>query len=147
LEAEPLPEKLIEILGIQEAKALQLWKADSLYTMLVPLNIRLLDFVEEGEDVKLFSKELLDKVVQKIKTTAIQIDLNGDTEFIGAAADKITDQIVVFVITEFGEPAYLVDSAHPTRPYVFRNMLGPELNEKISAIRLRFRIARPKARA
>jgi len=156
-EPEPLPSSLIEMLGREEAKNFQLWKADNLFTLLVPLNIRLLDFIEPGENVVKFSQGLLDKVVQKIKTTSIQIDLSSSSgsgssssgssgSIIGSNSDKLTDNVVIFVITESGEPAFLVSTLSPTRPTVLRSTLGPVLQEKIKEIKVRLRIMRPKAK-
>jgi hypothetical protein len=149
-EPEPLPSSLIEMLGREEAKDFQLWKADNLFTLVVPLNIRLLDFIEAGENVAKFSQVLLDKVVQKIKTTAIQIDLTAGTDasqpFIGSNPDKLTDNVVIFVITESGEPAFLVSALAPTRPTVLRSTLGPVLQEKIKDVKVRLRIVRPKVK-
>jgi hypothetical protein len=151
-EPEPLPSSLIEMLGREEAKDFQLWKADNLFTLLVPLNIRLLDFIEPGENVVKFSQELLDKVVQKIKTTSIQIDLSSSSSssssgsFIGSNPDKLTDNVVIFIITETGEPAFLVSTLSPTRPTLLRSTLGTVLQEKIKEIKVRMRIMRPKVK-
>ena len=149
-EPEPLSSSLIEILGREEAKDFQLWKADNLFTLLVPLNIRLLDFIEPGEIVVKFSQELLDKVVQKIKTTSIQIDLSSSgsgSSFIGSNPDKLTDNVVIIIITETGEPAFLVSTLSPTRPTLLRSTLGTVLQEKIKQIKVRMRIMRPKVKA
>jgi hypothetical protein len=149
-EPEPVPPSLIEIIGRQEAKDFQLWKADNLFTLFVPLNIRLRDFIEPGVTVYKFSQGLLDKVVQKLKTTAIQIDLTAGMEgadasqpFIGSNPDKLTDNIIIFVITESGEPAFLVNTSTPTRPTLIRSTLGAPLQEKIKNIRVRLRVKRP----
>jgi len=131
-EPEPLSTEIIDLIGHDVASQFQLWQAEDLYTLLVPLNIRLLELVENGAITDRLTKPLLDKIVDKTKITTIQIDLTGEPQFIGSAINKITDEITIIIITESGEPAFLVDSEHPMRPYIYRTKLGNTLQEIIS---------------
>lgn len=145
--AEPLPSALTEILGAEAAKNFQLWVAPNLYALMVPLNIRLLDFIEEGQEFQVIPEEVLKKISFALKRTVVQLDLNVAAYFSAATIDKITDDVVVIIITETGEPAFLVDVRFPTKPLVARSQLG-NLQENISEIRLRARarLVRPKMR-
>ena len=75
--------------------------------------------------------------------TVIQIDLSAGGQMIGSSVK--TQDIVVIVILETGQPAILVNTDTPNVPLIFKNTLVDTLELKINAIPQVFYRKRPNA--
>jgi hypothetical protein len=115
---------------------------------MTPLNVRLIDFItpEEVATTTAFTKEIVNNIAKSLTKIVLQINLTDGGSVIAARSDKTTNDVIIFVITESGEPAFLVDVRFPARPYVLRSEVG-KLEEKIAAIPQRLRLVRPKTAA
>ena len=150
-DVEPLPESLVDLMGETE-EDFALWMAPNLFTLVVPLNIRLLDFLGEeyeGQDFQALPEPLLKKMASTLKKTILQIDMtNPDTPVFsgGIGGLVLSDQIIIIVITESGEPAFLIDTRFPTRPIVDRSIIGKGLQNKLMELKQqqKVRLVRPK---
>ena len=136
-----IPESLREIIGPGDFR---LWPAHDIYSLCIALNVDI-GTLTQKQDLRKFDQQSIVILQRGLKPpkTVIQIDLSAGGQMIGSSVK--TQDIVVIVILETGQPAILVNTDTPNVPLIFKNTLVDTLELKINAIPQVFYRKRPNA--
>ena len=125
-----LPDSLKTIIGLETD--FRLWPAHDLYALFVGFNIDL-GAVTGNNDLRKLDANALNSVRKNLKKTVIQVDLTGEGTQITGSSIK-TQELLIIVILETGQPAILVNAETPDVPLIFKNMLGKEFEGRIDSL-------------
>ena len=139
LDRMAIPDSLREIIGPGDFR---LWPAYDIYSLFVSLNIDI-GVLTDKQDIRKLNSESISLVRKKLKKTVIQIDLSAasGSQIIGST--QKTQDIVVIVILETGQPTLLVNTETPNVPLIFKNTLIDTLQKIINEIPEQIVIKRP----
>lgn len=125
-----LPDSLKGVIGSEGE--FRLWPAHDLYALFVAFNVDL-GAVTGKNDLRKLDGDALNAVRKKLGKSVIQVDLTGDSQQITGSSIK-TQELLVIVILETGQPAILVNAETPDVPLIFKNTLGREFGGRIDAL-------------